>query len=70
MHPPGHFYSPVPSLEDIEAYRRRVRSPLSETLGGIDLRVEQQAALLAQFRAYYDTHPFPPERTPELATGT
>lgn len=60
--PPGHFYSPVPSRADVEAYREHRSKPLPETLPGIDLRLEAQAGLLATFKGFYDEQPFKAER--------
>ncbi len=63
--PPGHFYSPVPSRADIEAFRIRSREPRPETLPAIDLRLDAQAALLDSFGAVYADQPFPLERSDE-----
>jgi len=60
---PGHFYSPVPSRADIEAHRRRAAAGWPESIPAIDLRVDAQRALLAEFRGYYAEQPFPAERT-------
>jgi hypothetical protein len=63
--PPGHFYSPVPSVADIEAYRAQAREPRPPSLGAIDLRVDEQSALLDSFRGFYAEQPFPTEQSPE-----
>jgi Methyltransferase domain len=55
--PPGHFYSPIPSFEDIE---RAIYSPASYR--GIDLREDQQLALLERLSRYYAEIPFPAEK--------
>src|SRR5262245_50340043 len=46
--PPGHFYSPVPSLPEIEARADALwPSHLPESLPGIDLRAEAQLQTFA-----------------------
>ena len=64
--PPGHFYSPVPRLDEV----RRRASSLYQMEGaeppGIDMREEAQLALLQSFKPYYDEVTFPAERTPGL----
>jgi hypothetical protein len=56
---PGHFHSTVPSAEDIAAHGERMRSEPPEALGAVDLRVNEQGALLSQFKELYDEAPFP-----------
>ncbi|MFI5047353.1 MAG: class I SAM-dependent methyltransferase, partial [Acidimicrobiia bacterium] len=63
---PGHFYSPIPSVTDIEAFRARAQGPRPDALGALELRLDEQIALLDSFRGFYDEHPFPVERTAEL----
>ena len=43
---PGHFYSPVPDLEDLEHRRESIFRPGRVPLPGIDLEEERQLALL------------------------
>jgi predicted O-methyltransferase YrrM len=54
---PGHFYSPIPSIEDIE---RAATAPAS--FSGIDLREDRQLALLEKLSRYYAEIPFPAEK--------
>jgi hypothetical protein len=54
--PPGHYYSPIPSAEDVEEFGRRVTS--LEHLPGIDLNEEEQLALLEELAKFYPTMPF------------
>jgi len=56
--PPGHFCSPIPSVEDIE--RAITTAPASYS--GIDLREDQQLALLEKISRYYPEIPFPAEK--------
>jgi hypothetical protein len=56
--PPGHFYSPIPSLKDVRASEARIFADPPRTLPGVDLRERDQLALLRAFEPYYDTQPF------------
>jgi predicted O-methyltransferase YrrM len=56
--PAGHYYSPIPSLDDIQESRRRVRG---EFLAGIDLNEAGQVALLNELARYYPSMPFTEE---------
>jgi hypothetical protein len=61
---PGHYYSPIPSREEVLHDSERLwRVP--RTLPGIDLREDEQRALLDEFTSYYRELPFPEEHTPE-----
>ena len=53
--PPGHFCSPIPSIEDIE----RAITAGSASYSGIDLREDQQLDLLGKLSRYYAEIPFP-----------
>jgi predicted O-methyltransferase YrrM len=61
--PPGHFYSPIPSLGYVRANENRLFGPPARTLPGIDLREPQQLDLLHSFVPYYNQQPFPERRT-------
>lgn len=55
--PPGHFYSPMPSSEEVaDAFARGGFGP---PFGGIDLNEKGQFALLQSFTGYYAEQPFP-----------
>src|SRR6266540_2091523 len=56
--PPGHYCSPIPSIEDIE--RALTAAPASYS--GIDLREDQQLDLLEKLSRYYAEIPFPAEK--------
>jgi Methyltransferase domain len=57
--PPGHYHSTLPSLDDIERYRQVAPVRLrSLDLPGIDLRLDEQLALLDELKPLIDTHPF------------
>jgi len=59
--PLGHFYSPLPSRE--EAAAALSRGGYGPPFPGIDLRLDEQSALLREFAAYYPDMPFPETAT-------
>jgi Methyltransferase domain len=59
---PGHFYSPIPGIEDIE--RAITAAPAS--YNGIDLREDRQLALLEKLSQYYAEIPFPAEKNEQF----
>ena len=62
----GHFYSPIVSKVDLDAYENDLwqkNSPAA--VPGIDLQTEQQLALLAEFSKFYDDLPFTVEKSDE-----
>lgn len=57
--PPGHFYSPIPDLKDVEKSQDRIyASDTCNELHGLDLRMEYQRDLLRQFQEYRHDCPF------------
>ena len=64
--PPGHFASPVPSLDDVRAQATRIFGPPPRTIPGIDLDEAGQLALLDELETYYRDLPFGPKRRPGL----
>lgn len=57
--PPGHFYSPLPSLEEFEADRPRIYAPSRRaTVPGIDLDDDGHRGLLEAFAELYRAMPF------------
>jgi hypothetical protein len=61
---PGHFYSPIPSQDDIEAAARRASHP--QDLAGIDLNERGQLDLLQRFAAFYASLPFTAAGSPGM----
>jgi predicted O-methyltransferase YrrM len=60
--PPGHFYSPLPSREEVaEAFARGGFGP---PFPGIDLNEAGQLARLEQFARWYAEQPFPERPAP------
>lgn len=52
--PPGHFYSPVPSIADVDAW---TAADATAVLPGIDLRVDEQATFLRSLGVALPTGP-------------
>jgi predicted O-methyltransferase YrrM len=57
--PPGHYYSPIPSAEELRPREHELFGPPPTTLPGIDLREAQQLALLQELAPFYPELPFP-----------
>jgi hypothetical protein len=57
---PGHFYSAIPSDEDIDRHHSFDWNP--PELPGIDLRQDEQMQLLERFREFYPDIPFSAEK--------
>ena len=64
--PPGHFYSPIPSLDEVRRDAARIFAPPPREVPGVDLNEAGQLALLERFRAFSDEMPFSAERAPGL----
>jgi predicted O-methyltransferase YrrM len=62
---PGHFYSPIPSLEEVRSREAELFGPPPPSLPGIDLRGEQQIALIKELARFYDELPFPRTQSPD-----
>lgn len=56
---PGHFYSPIPSIDEIRAREAELFGPPPPSLPGIDLRADQQVALVRELARFYGELPFP-----------
>jgi Methyltransferase domain len=61
--PPGHFYSPVPAIKDMEADRERIFT-FPREIPSVDLNEKAQLELLEHFRQWYDQQPFTPNKVP------
>jgi len=65
--PPGHFYSPIPSLDEVRRDEARIfDQPLPRQIPGIDLREEAQLALLHELARHYADQPFSEQPMPGL----
>lgn len=58
---PGHYYSPVPSEDDIEEIGFYADKKNVKELPGINLREVYQISLIEEFRKIYGELPWPPE---------
>jgi hypothetical protein len=56
--PPGHFYSPIPSLEEVRSRENKIFGEIPREIPGIDLREAEQIELFNQLSAYYAEQPF------------
>lgn len=63
MFPPGHYYSPIPSPEDLRAYLARRQMPEGD-IPGISMNAEDQRMLLDEFAHYYPDALFPEQPSP------
>ena len=56
----GHFYSPVPSLEEVRLHRKQIFDVVPREIPGVRLREQEQLELIERFaREYYPEQPFP-----------
>ena len=62
--PPGHFYSPIPPIEDLQRRSDSIFGPPARSLPGIDLNEPGQLGLLREIARFYPELPFPVTRTP------
>ncbi|MEA2491040.1 MAG: hypothetical protein QOH21_2832 [Acidobacteriota bacterium] len=62
---PGHFYSPIPNMEEVRTREAELFGPPPESLPGITLNTASQLGLLATLARYYPDQPFPHERSAE-----
>lgn len=58
--PLGHYYSPVPDLDEIRENAERIFGTASAEIPGISLNEQQQLSLLKKFKTYYNELPFQP----------
>lgn len=64
--PPGHFYSPIPSLDEIRQNEKKIFQDIPTNVPGIDLNEQDQILLLNEFKKYYEELPFTPNKTDNL----
>lgn len=56
--PAGHFYSPIPCLEEIRKQQTRIFGEIPREIAGIDMNPDGQLELLGKFTSYYRDMPF------------
>ncbi|NTV13529.1 MAG: class I SAM-dependent methyltransferase [Desulfobulbaceae bacterium] len=65
--PPGHFYSPIPSLDEIKQDEATIFAGVGTTkIDGLELHEEEQLKLLNDFIGFYQEMPFQPEKSAGL----
>jgi len=67
--PPGHFYSPIPDLDDVRRREAAIFRSAYEPVAGIDLREEAQLALLRDLAAPCAEQPWGAEPREGLRYG-
>src|ERR1700744_4386992 len=61
--PPGHYYSPIPSITDIQKDEARLFGNVQRTLPGIEFNEAAQLRLVEEFAdKYYGEMPFEPHK--------
>jgi len=63
---PGHFYSPIPSIEEIKKNEDRVFGDIPRKISGVELNENDQLSLFKKFKNYYDELPFSKTNTGNL----
>ena len=64
--PPGHFYSPIPSLAETKRDEALIWGPPPRDLPGIQLAESNQLLLFEQFLPFYSELPFKEQKTAGL----
>ncbi|YAF97655.1 MAG: class I SAM-dependent methyltransferase [Nodularia sp. CChRGM 3473] len=64
--PPGHYYSPIPSIEEIKLKEKEIFDEVPRNLPGINLNESEQLNLFQHFRQYYQEIPFEAHKKPEF----
>ncbi|MGQ0631415.1 MAG: class I SAM-dependent methyltransferase [Sporichthyaceae bacterium] len=67
--PPGHFYSPIPDLDEVRSREAEIFARSRNTLPGIELHAEDQLALLPAFADFYAEQPFAEDPSDGLRYG-
>ncbi|MBU6435069.1 MAG: class I SAM-dependent methyltransferase, partial [Nitrospirae bacterium] len=56
--PPGHFFSPIPSLDEISKDESRIFESVPREIIGVELHEPEQLTLLDEIAHYYKEMPF------------
>jgi len=57
-YPPGHFYSPIPSKDDVSKREQSIFGTPVKNIDGIDFNEDSQLKLLAEIQQYYKAFPY------------
>ena len=60
-YPAGHYYSPIPDIEDVIANESKIFNN-DDGLAGIDFNVDKQISLLQELSKFFTEHPFSDEK--------
>jgi predicted O-methyltransferase YrrM len=67
IHPNGHYYSPVISIEDIKNRESDIwKNTEIDGIQGVDLRTDEQIQLVHEFANYYEEMPFKADKQAEI----
>jgi hypothetical protein len=64
--PPGHYYSPIPCIEEIKSREAAIFDTVPRQLPGIDLNETEQASLFKEFTPFFAEAPWPADKVPHL----
>jgi hypothetical protein len=64
--PPGHFFSPIPSLDEVRKDESQIFKAPPRTIPGLQLHEADQSSLLERFVSYYKEMPFGAQKVPGL----
>lgn len=64
--PPGHYYSPIPLLDEISANEKVIFGNVPRDIPGVSLNEQEQLLLLEEFKDIYKELPFQPGKTADL----
>jgi len=63
--PPGHYYSPIPNIEEVKAREGAIwRRESAKEIPGIDLNEQAQLELLDHLKQYHSEQPFTENKIP------
>jgi hypothetical protein len=60
--PPGHFYSPIPDIKELQGKSLIAGTSVSTKISGIDLNIDEQTELAREFAKHYTDMPFPEKK--------
>jgi predicted O-methyltransferase YrrM len=61
---PGHFYSPIPSIEEIKKREGKIFNYSKKEIPAVQLKEKEQLQLLDEVKKFYPEIPFTPEKNP------
>jgi hypothetical protein len=68
--PPGHYYSPIPALADLQANQERIFNRQKQILPGITMDDQAMLENVEHFKKFYAEFPFPNDQTKRLRYWT